>query len=450
MNPLLHAMPVDWTGVALSNRTRGEYHSLLGMADLAYRCLVLDHGYFYTENLYILDGNGKVLKEDLDYQCISFNAEVVARTAKPCCAVIVILNPKVNENLYIDASMVGGPYEVVGPAIVQMTLGLLNKTRMLYWNNVTGKPDDFAAGGHMHALWELYGFTPQVTILQRIARAQAAKVGSIIDGLYKLFEEDMAVVEKELADLEDTLTSHIDDTNNPHRETAALVGLGNVVNATTSPLNSATAKTVTVFYATPASTKLSINAIFGTQLQDHIDNKLNPHRNTAAQLSTYTTTEFNTLKNKYADRGATMTRANMVWGNTPDGHVPELRYNNNHVNFTAGMYPKERIASGLPGAAYVMLPYGLWQWFPSVISVFERKAGIINYLSGNFNGYYGAQATANTYCTDLNIYPIGSLLIFHFLHEENSNSSNGVMWSRVHNTGMMTRTASSGWLADGV
>lgn len=448
MNPLLHSMPVDWTGVALSNRTRGEYHSLLGMSDLAYRCLVLDHGYFYTENLYILDGNGKELKEDLDYQCVSFNAEVVGRTGKACCAVIVILNSKVNENLYIDASMVGGPYEIVGPAIVQMAQGLLNNTRKLHWNNVSGKPDDFAAGGHMQALWDLHGFTPQVTSLQRIAMLRSAKAGKVFDDLYTLFAADMAGVEAELNAAEAVLTSHLNETDNPHRETANSISLGNVVNATTPPVGAA-AKGATAFYATPASVALVIASNFSSELTDHIGNRANPHRNTAAQLRVHTNTEFNNIMIQYADRGSTMYYTSSTWGATPDSQIAEFRYNNSMANITSGMYPKERIAGGLPGAGYVMLPYGLWQSFPSVMSVYEKKAGVINYLSGNFTGFYGAQATANTYCTNLTTYPIGSLLIFHFVHEERSNTSNGTAIARIQNTGMMTRTA-NGWLADGV
>lgn len=449
MNPLLHSMPVDWTGNALSNRTRGEYHNMASLFGLPYRCIALDHGYFYTENLRILDGTGKLLKEDIDYQCVSFNAEVVAKTAKPCCAVIVIINPKVNENLYIDASMVGGPYEIVAPAIVQMSMGLLNNTRKLHWDNITGKPDAFAAAGHFHALWELFGFTPDVTILQRIAAANAANAGKVIDALYADFDLEMKTIEKDLDAVEKTLTSHIADTNNPHKDTAAKIGLGNVVNAGTAPLDALSFRGPTTYYATPASMKQSITADFSNLLKDHVDNRNNPHRNTAAQLQVYTTNEFNLEAGSYVDRGATLTYTSNVWGNTPNGHIPELRYNNHVGNLTSGMYPKDRFVNALPGRAYVMLPYGLWQYFPDVMARYIRKVGIINYLSGNFTDWTGAMNTANLYLTDLNAYPIGSLLFYHFTHTETSNTNNGTAIAISEQTGVMTRTA-GGWTPDGV
>lgn len=84
--------------------------------------------------------------------------------------------------------------------------------------------------------------------------------------------------------LGDALDAHIQDKNNPHNTTKAQVGLGNVANYAVASTAEAQAGVVNDKYMTPALTKASIMTLVGDGLNTHIANISNPHKVTAAQV----------------------------------------------------------------------------------------------------------------------------------------------------------------------
>lgn len=449
MTPLLHKFPLDWTGTDLRNRTRSEMHDLSALSDLDYRCVVLDHGYFYTNDLYILDEAGRELKETIDYQLIGFNTDVVGKTAKTVVSIIVITNKQVATKIYVDAQMVGGGYEKVGKAIDQMAMGLLNNTRKVHWNNIKGKPDRFPAGGHMHALWELYGFTPTVTVLKRMSVAFGKKTQQVLDGVFKDFDASMKIIEGELAAVEALLTAHIADDNNPHKDTAAKIGLGSVLNAATATLSQArlTNGSLLSTYATPWSIGQALDANFTPILQEHIANKSNPHQNSLAQLNMYSVTEFQNKANLYVDQGATMDKSSLVFGQTADGLQP-LVQSNNHTNNLIGTYPfniwSRPYIAGYSPNAQVFKPDGYWQLISEVITREVRPSTVITVMQGEFGSYVQAVQTANAWLVG---YPAGTLCFCHYnINRESYNGNGAIQYARTRNTSILLYTG-SGWTA---
>lgn len=448
MTPLLHKFPVDWTGTDLRNRTRSEMHDMSALYDLDYRCVVLDHGYFYTNDLYIIDEAGRELKETLDYQLVGFNNDVVGKTAKTVVSVIVITNKKVANKIYVDAQMVGGGYEKVGKAIDQMAMGLLNNTRKVHWNNILDKPDRYAAAGHMHALWELYGFTPTVTVLKRMSTAFGMKVQQVLDSVFVDFDAQMKIIEAELAVVEARLTTHIADENNPHQDTANNIGLGNVLNATTASLTQArlTNGSLMQLYATPWSVGQALDANFTPILAEHIANRNNPHRNTAAQLSMYTIPQLQDKASLYTDQGATMDKSALVFGLNADQLQPAVQQNN-HTNNLIGVYPFNIWArpylGGLSPNAQVFKPDGYWQNIQDVITRGVTPTTRITVMQGEFTSYQHGIDTANAYVTG---WPIGSLLYMHWNYAASSGTSNGSVWARTRNVAILVYAGGAGWI----
>lgn len=88
-----------------------------------------------------------------------------------------------------------------------------------------------------------------------------------------------------------TITTHVANMSNPHDTTAAQVGLGNVLNYGIATSADAIAGTSNILYVTPASVKAAINGITSTQLLAHTANTSNPHVTTAAQVGAYTTAQ---------------------------------------------------------------------------------------------------------------------------------------------------------------
>jgi len=367
MNPILHALPLDWSGSSLDNRTKGEQYDLADQNGLPFRVVVLRNGYFFTETMYIIDGVGYELKEGRDYQCIGFLSDAVDKTAKTVCSVIAIINPKVNNIVEVDAQMLGGPYCSVAQSIVEAAKGLQNTTRKIHWNNITGKPDDFRPNGHLHALWELFGFTPQVLQLKRMTSGIERKVQKDYDALMLQFNLDMSEVEKQLTAVDAVLTAHIADvTSNPHRETKQKLGLGNVPNQPVATVQEAQAPDSTVMnkYATPYSMAVSIKVNFGDKLAEHVANRNNPHRVTAAQLSVYTVAQWNTISAEYVPVGSTVRQSTNIFGMTPTTFYNSARVNNNvaNINVNSGrIHPARFSTSGdWPGRDYYLAPSLNW------------------------------------------------------------------------------------------
>lgn len=450
MIPLLHKYPVDWTGESLNNRTKSEVKDMNKIYNLAFRCVVLDHGYFYTDKLFIVDDTGYTLQPDLDYQCISFNNEVFSKTGKTACAVIVIRNPKVSNVIYVDAQMVGGSFERVGKAIAQMSMGLLNNTRKVHWNNITGKPDKFRAGGHMHPLWELYGFTPSVVQFKRMAAALGKSTDKVLDGIYLDFDEKMKLIEKDLAAIEAQLTAHIADENNPHQDTAEKIGLGNVVNAPTATETQArqTHGDIMQIYATPWSMGLALDANFTPIVQAHIADRNNPHRLTAAQLSVYTVAEFNDRARLYTDLNAAMDKSAAVFGYNADQLQPVVQSNNNTDNLTVGMYPFgicfRPYITNIPTTYQVFKPDGYWQDIREVLARDLSQSTPVYYVSGDMGSTANAVNFANaTYGGAA----VGSILFYRYMRTGVSFTGNGaVLYNTTTSTAVITKTP-GGWAA---
>lgn len=451
MTPLLHKFPIDWTGTDLRNRTRAEMHDMSALYDLDYRCVVLDHGYFYTNDLYIIDESGHVLKEGIDYQLVGFNTDVVDKTARTVVSVIVITNKKVASRIYVDAQMVGGGYEKVAKAIDQMAMGLLNNTRKVHYNNLTGKPDRFPTTGHMHALWELYGFTPTVLVLKRMSVAFGKKVQQVLDGVYIDFDAQMKIIEGELDAVEARLTAHIADSANPHRDWKGNIGLANVFNAPTATLTQArlTNGTLMEIYATPWSIGQALDANFTPILQEHISNTFNPHQNTLTQLSMYSVAQMNDKANLYTDMNATMDKTALVYGQTADSLRPIVQENNHTNNLTIGMYPFQIWArpyiAGLSPNAQVLKPDGYWQPISEVVAREVRPSTRITVMQGEFSSYAQAISTANATMIG---YPVGSLLYCHWNRSQPSFNGNGsVQWANTRFTTILVYTGGGGWIS---
>jgi hypothetical protein len=82
----------------------------------------------------------------------------------------------------------------------------------------------------------------------------------------------------------DAFNAHVANMNNPHNTTKAQVGLSLVQNFDVATTAEAQAGVATNKYMTPQLTKAAITQAVGTGLQQHLGDYNNPHRTTAAQV----------------------------------------------------------------------------------------------------------------------------------------------------------------------
>lgn len=317
MIPILQPLPIDWTGKSLHNRTKGEIHNLGPQAELPYRIIVMERGYFYTDDIFMIDSRGYILKPDIDYQCIVISREIMNEVKKTACAVILITNPSVSNLVKVDAQMVGGRFCSLNIAILETASNvIMSANRKVFWKDIKNKPNDYRPSGHLHALWELYGFTEQTGLLKRMTTALDKITAKDFIGLFDEFLIEFNQIEDGLTDIEARLTTHINDQNNPHQVNSTQLELNEVFNGPIATQQEAISTTSANrnSYTTPFLSKEVILTNFAPRLTEHVNDLNNPHRDTAANLGTLTNLEWQQLANQYYDRGETVALTNRLDG----------------------------------------------------------------------------------------------------------------------------------------
>jgi hypothetical protein len=454
MNPLIHALPLDLTGMAVNNRTKREYHDLSDQMNLPFRVIAMDKGYFYTDDLKVVDGRGYELQRDVDYQCTGLNPDAVKDTAKTVCGVVVILNRQVHPEIYIDAQMVGGLYCNMAYTIVELARGLLNNTRKVHWNNIEHKPDAFNPNGHQHALWDLHEFTDRTVQLKRMTTAIETMGDRLFEANLDDYKRLLKIISDDLALTEQQLQVHIANQDNPHRLTAVQVQLGNVQNfpkATDDDARQANASILNR-YATPWSLKLSVDANFTPLMTSHVNNLNNPHELTAAQLLAYTIPEFNNIAALYADRGATLNQSTLWEGATYLAKYNQARAGNNAANITSGRLAQVRYAVSGANADYVLNGAGNWSHIATTFATLAPKPVRMYYMGGIFGPDAASHAQvlqiiSNAY-GNATAYPRGTMILFYEQSSWDIGTSNGSQTSTLRTLVTVARSGTSGTAAD--
>lgn len=442
MIPILQPLPIDWSGKARHNRTKGEIHNLGPQAGLPYRIIVMERGYFYTDDLFMIDSRGYILKPDLDYQCIALSRDVMNEVKKSACAVILITNPTVANLVRVDAQMVGGRFCSLNTAILETAANVvMSANRKVYWKDLTDKPNDYRPNGHLHALWELYGFTEQTGILKRMTTALDKITAKDFQGLFDEFMIDFGPLEDGLEDIENRLTTHINDTNNPHDDDKIKVGLGNVVNAPVATEQEArfSGPTLRNAYATPLRSKQAIETNFTTMLTEHVNDVNNPHRDTAAKLGTLTNLEFRQLANQYYNKGETVAQTRRIGGRDFAAYTTYARTNIPINQITTGILPLSTYATPPTNADYILQPSAngslVWRPYKQAIDQWIKKGNNILY-AGTHNT--NADASVITFLTrSLGVnHPDGTIAVYRVNPVWSIGTGNGSIRTTVSSTAM--------------
>lgn len=449
MVPVLQPLPLDWSGKSPSNRTKGEIHNIASQYDLPYRIIVMEKGYFYTEDLWIMDNRGYVLKEDQDYQCISLNKEIAKVTSKTACAVILITNPDVGNIIRIDAQMAGGRFCSLTPAILETAFNVVDSAnRKVYWRNLTNKPNNYRPNGHLHALWELYGFTEPTNVLKRMSTALDKKTSNAFDGLFNEYLYQMSLIGQDLTAAEAQLTAHINDHNNPHQFSRKQAQLEYVYNASIATEVEARQASGTLLYtyATPLRARQAIESNFYPTLEFHLTDYNNPHQDTAAKLGTYTTLEFGLKLQNYYTRGETVNDTYRLVGRTYPEIVALTRNRIPIQNITVGVLNQMQYAASIapPGTIAVPGPNGILMWrsVAEIVNKYAPKGAEVIYTRSIFGNTVNSAAEVyrvKAWIASLvgTNFPEDS--IFIFVHEWwFVGKAGGYMNTIVHNLGMAT------------
>ena len=466
MNPLLHALPFDPHGDSVNNQVRREIHDLNRQSRSPYRVIVLEKGHFFKQGLVVSEATGRELVLDTDYQLTALSAEASHITGQIVCAVIVIINPKVKALISVDAQMVGGKFMAVDSAIGQMAEGVINNTRSVWWKNIEGKPDAFTPNGHLHALWEIYGFDEWIAQLHRMVVAILLKSKYAYDSLSADQTHEYELMQAALDKLQGRFLAHLDNHNNPHKVTATQIGLEQLANygIATEVEARALGETITSKYMTVLRTYQHIESNFTITLNNHIADLYNPHKVTAVQLETLTSLQIVALMGRLLGLHETAVATARL-----NGLLYSQLYANSRANLDTGYLALQRmdlsrLGNGGRDRTWVLRGDGSWVGLQSLFAAYARKPPMILYMSGiqarpgategldqGLPEGYGdssafAMANINAIYSNVAAYPVGSIVICRQAAYQNNGTGNGGFQTTVYGVMFTATRTAGGWV----
>ncbi|BDD79589.1 hypothetical protein [Burkholderia phage FLC9] len=260
--PLVIRYPLDPTGTSTNNLVTGEIQNLTANRNV--RAIAPMYGAFYTDSLIVTDtATNQPLTPGTQYYAAEMYELPTARYGKQICAVILITDPTVSNQVSLQYQALGGPYSTSAQAIIQQISNLQLDTRPVAWGDILDRPSEFPPAFHLHDIGDVYGFEYLVHAIDRVRDAIEVGDTAQYDQIYAYIDHVQQTLQAEIDSGNAGLAAHLADFTNPHRVTAAQLSVYTKAqsDAITTPIN--------------------------TTLTNHVANKSNPHQVTVAQLNTY-------------------------------------------------------------------------------------------------------------------------------------------------------------------
>lgn len=270
MTPLIVRYPLDPTGTNPNNLVTGEIQNLTPNRNV--RAIATLYGAFFTQSLVVTDtATNQVLTPGTQYYAAELYELPTARYGKEICAVILITDPTVSNQVSLQYQALGGPYGTSATAIVQQIENLQLDTRPVAWGDILDRPSEFPPAFHLHDIGDVYGFEYLVHAIDRVRDAIEVGDSAQFSQIYAYIDHINSVLTGSIASSFAAFQAHLNDFNNPHRVTPAQLGVYTMAQSDTNLAN-------------------AINPV-SAALTAHEADYNNPHHTTAAQVGAYTTAQ---------------------------------------------------------------------------------------------------------------------------------------------------------------
>lgn len=312
MTPLVLKYPLDLTGNNPNNLVLGEPHA---MKRRNVRAVATNYGPFFTAGLKVYDANNPMVPlipgdpaSGGQYVAAELYEEASRRSGKEVCAVIVITDTSVGDNILLDYQVVGGEFSSSVSAIADLVTALQLDDRPVKWADILGKPNAFAPAHHLHDIGDVYGFEYVVDALERVRSAILMGDVASHDEIYRYIDHFFDDLDGKIAAVSAALDTHKADKGNPHDTTKTQVGLGLVDNFATATSQQTITGTATNLFVTPRGVVDAIQSIAGQALQAHLADFNNPHKVGKAQVGLGNVDNYATATETEARAGLLATR----------------------------------------------------------------------------------------------------------------------------------------------
>lgn len=274
--------PFDPTGKLASNKIVGEQVVVTAVNWRDFHFFLLRNGPFFGTGLKLtfkaLDNSVRELKMGVDYYLTHHFHDASLACAQPLFGSISLNDTQLTGVITVESyQTIGGIWTIDDAKIAEILAERLRNPRTTTWEQVVDMPVSFPVIDHEWNLVDMVGMSEVVASLNGI-EAQLRMSG------------------------QQGLAEHIANKMNPHGVTKEQVLLGLVRNLATATAAVAIAGTSDDYYMTPFSVKAAMDAGPNALIQAHINNRLNPHGLTAAQINVWTIAETTLELNKKLGR----------------------------------------------------------------------------------------------------------------------------------------------------
>jgi hypothetical protein len=305
-------LPLDLTGTNPNNHIGSEEHLLVDLDGFPYKIITLFHGGFYTKGLKVYDADYNKLMPDVDYICTYKHQQVSDRTGLEVCSAIVFINPAIDGIVYTSSQMVGGDL-AFSFTVVQDYITFYNTKTSGYvpkWVDYNGTEPNWGPGELVQQRWGLDTYQPFNNELEVISRRMMIGADAAEENLRDSIRDRLDVF---LARFNSRLQDHIDDKANPHHSDAEKVGLGLLRNLPVATTPQAIAITSDALYMTPALSWQVSDQLAALPLKAHTDLKpANPHDVKSAQLNSHDKAQATAIINSKHNKGTTISNTRTI------------------------------------------------------------------------------------------------------------------------------------------
>ncbi len=292
--------PLDPTGTNPNNRVSAEPHTL---ANRPIRAIAPIYGSFFEESISIIDVSSNTPLTSSQYRCVEIQQVPTARYGKAICAIILITDTNVSNNVTITYQCLGGEYSSNSLAVIDAINRLDLENRPVSWPNILNRPAEFDPAPHYHDAGDVYGHEYLVHAVERLRQAILIGDESAHDELRRYIDGLSDGAASRIAIVEANLAQHQGNTNNPHGTTKTHIGLGNVQDYPVATQAQAEAGSINTAYMTPLTTKQAITAS-NVSISQHISRTDNPHNTNKTHIGLGNVQDYPVATQAQAEAGS--------------------------------------------------------------------------------------------------------------------------------------------------
>lgn len=306
--PPIIQYPLDLDGTSPTNLVVGERREITTNTA---RVFVPKAGPFYTGSFTIINvDTGLPLVPVDDFVLAQPFSQASLRSGKDVqCAVVIKAQAPIT--VEISYQVVGGEYSWNLAALADLLEQVNLDERPIKWGSIIGRPTAYPPAPHIHDIGDSYGWEYVVWQLERITNAILVGDEASHDELRQQMQIIRDQLQANIDAVDDKVDAHLNDFNNPHKTTKAQVGLGLVENYQVASSAEALAGTVNNRYMTPTLVGILANRISQELVDAHEAKQNNPHNVTKAQVGLGNVDNYLTATQAQAEAG-TATNAFMT------------------------------------------------------------------------------------------------------------------------------------------